>query len=54
MMASAPLLKKNSQALLLTSYLSTMEAKRVKKETVDFYEKIFCMSAHTASLLLGS
>lgn len=53
-MAAAPLLKEHSQALLLTSYLSTVQGAHGYQETEEFYDKLLCMSAHTASLLLGS
>lgn len=52
-MAAAPLLKEHSQALLLTSYLSTAQAKHLYKETAGFHEKLLCMNTHTASVLLG-
>lgn len=50
---SAPLLKKHSHAVLLSSYLSTVRAKHLYQDTADFYEKLLCMNAHTASILLG-
>lgn len=53
-MASAPLLKEHSQALLLSSfYLSTVRTKHLYQGTADFYEKLLCMNAHIASVLLG-
>lgn len=52
-MAAAPLLKQHARALLLTSYLATVQEKHLFEGTADFYEKLLCMSAHTASLLLG-
>lgn len=52
-MASAPLLKQHSQALLLTSYLATVQGKHLFQGTADFYQKLLCMSPHTASILLG-
>lgn len=52
-MASAPLLKRHSQALLLSSYLSSVQAKHMYQDTTEFYEKLLCMNAHTAAVLLG-
>lgn len=52
-MAAAPLLKEHPHALLLSSYLSTTQAKHLYKETTDFHEKLLCMNTHTASVLLG-
>ena len=52
-MASAALLKEHPQAVLLSSYLSAAQAKNLFRETADFYERLICMDAHTASVLLG-
>eukprot|EP00752_Nemacystus_decipiens_P011512 g10222.t1 len=52
-MASGPLLKEHSQALLLTSYLSTTQKKYLPKERREMLEELLCMNAHTASVLLG-
>lgn len=53
-MVSAPLLKEHSQAVLLTSYLPTVQAKRLHKGPVDFYKKLLCMRSQTVSLLTGA
>lgn len=53
MMAASPLLKQHAQALLLTSYLATVQGKHLFEGTAEFYEKLLCMDAHTASVLLG-
>lgn len=54
MMASAPLLKETSHAVLLSSYLATTQDKYRYQGTADFLEKLLCMNSHTASVLLGS
>eukprot|EP00752_Nemacystus_decipiens_P011513 g10223.t1 len=52
-MAAAPLLKGHSQAVLLSSYLSTVRTRNQYQGIADFYEKLLCMDFHSASLLLG-
>lgn len=53
LVASAPLLKTHSQAILLTSFLRTAQLAHLFEGTSDFYEKLLCMNAHTAAMLLG-
>lgn len=51
--ASAPLLKTLPQAVLLTSFLATPKFAHLFDGTSDFYEKLLCMNAQAAALLLG-
>ncbi|CAM9691691.1 unnamed protein product [Ectocarpus fasciculatus] len=51
--ASAPLLKAHHHAVLLTSFISTSRSTNLFQGTQEFYEKLLCMNAHTAALLLG-
>ncbi|CAN0216257.1 unnamed protein product, partial [Ectocarpus sp. 6 AP-2014] len=50
--ASAPLLKAHHHAVLLTSFISTLKSSNLFQGTQEFYEKLLCMNAHTAAVLL--
>lgn len=53
LVASAPLLKASSHAVLLTSLMASLVDLHKYKSLTEFQEKLLCMNAHTAGVLLG-